>query len=69
MFGQLALRCYLSIQGLIERAQDEEGQTLAEYGLILSVVAVAVVVSAAVAFRGAIMTSFASATKCLSGSC
>jgi len=69
MFGQLVMRCYVSIQGLVERARDDEGQTLAEYGLILSVVAVAVVVTAAVAFRDAIVTSFASATQCLSGSC
>lgn len=69
MFGQLALRVYLSIQTLVERAQDEEGQTLAEYGLIMAVIAVAVVVTAAVAFKGAIVTAFNSATKCLSGSC
>jgi Flp pilus assembly pilin Flp len=69
MFGQLALRCHLSIQSLMQGARDEDGQTLAEYGLILSVVAVAVVVAAAITFRDAIVTSFASATKCLSGSC
>ena len=65
MIGQLALRVYLSIQNLVERSQDEEGQTLAEYGLIMAVIAVAVVVAAGVAFRGAIIGAFDSATDCL----
>ncbi len=50
------------------RAQDEEGQTLAEYGLIMAVIAVAVVVLAVTVFRNAIVTAFNGATKCLSGS-
>ena len=45
--------------------QDEEGQTLAEYGLIMAVIAVAVVVAAGVAFRGAIIGAFSAATNCL----
>jgi Flp pilus assembly pilin Flp len=49
------------------RFEDEEGQTLAEYGLIMAVIAVAVVVAAGVAFRGAIIGAFDSATECLSG--
>ena len=57
MFGQLALRVYLGIQNLVERSQDEEGQTLAEYGLIMAVIAVAVVVTAAVAFRAGVPPS------------
>ena len=47
------------------KVQDEEGQTLAEYGLIMAVIAVAVVVAAGVAFRGAIIGAFSSATDCL----
>jgi Flp pilus assembly pilin Flp len=45
------------------------GQTLAEYGLIMAVIAVAVVVTAVIAFRGAIVTAFNNATGCLDGSC
>jgi Flp pilus assembly pilin Flp len=69
MLEQLALRLYLGLQGIVERAQDEEGQTLAEYGLIMAVVAVSVMVVAAVVFRNAIIGAFNGATTCLSGSC
>jgi Flp pilus assembly pilin Flp len=51
------------------RFTDERGQTLAEYGIILAVVAVAVVVLAVVAFREAIIGAFNAATDCLDGSC
>jgi Flp pilus assembly pilin Flp len=63
MLGQLALRLYLGIQNIVTSSQDEEGQTLAEYGLILAVVAVAVVVAAAVAFKDGIISAFNSATQ------
>jgi len=69
MLDQLALRTYLGLRGIIERAQDEEGQTLAEYGLIMAVVAVSVVVLAAVAFKDAIVNAFNGASDCLGGSC
>ena len=55
--------------GLQARAQDEEGQTLAEYGLIMAVIAVSVVVLAVTVFRNAIVTAFNSAVDCLDGSC
>ena len=51
------------------RISDEKGQTLAEYGLIMAVIAVAVVVTAVTLFRGAIITAFNSATGCLDGTC
>jgi Flp pilus assembly pilin Flp len=69
MIKNLALRVLVAFQGLESKVQDEEGQTLAEYGLIMAVIAIAVVVAAVVAFRGAIVTAFNGATKCLSGSC
>ncbi|MCH8949150.1 MAG: Flp family type IVb pilin [Chloroflexi bacterium] len=47
----------------------EKGQTLAEYGLIMAVIAVAVVITAVTLFRGAIITAFNSATDCLDGTC
>jgi len=67
MIKNLALRVLVAIQGLEAKVQDEEGQTLAEYGLIMAVIAVAVVAAAVVAFRGAITGAFSSATDCLSG--
>jgi Flp pilus assembly pilin Flp len=69
MVSNVALRMLTSLNALIERARDEEGQTLAEYGLILSVVAIATIVLAAIAFRDAIVGAFDEATGCLSGSC
>ena len=69
MIKNLALRVLVALQGLESKVQDEEGQTLAEYGLIMAVIAIAVVVAAVVAFRGAIVGSFSAATTCLSGSC
>ena len=69
MLKELTLRALAAIHGAGTRFQDEEGQTLAEYGLIMAVIAVAVVIAAVVAFRGAIVGAFNGATQCLSGSC
>jgi Flp pilus assembly pilin Flp len=69
MFKDLALRVLVAIHSIEARFQDEEGQTLAEYGLIMAVIAIAVVVAAVVAFRGAIVSAFNGATQCLTGSC
>ena len=70
MLNEVTLRAWVALQGLANaiesKFQDEEGQTLAEYGLIMAVIAVAVVVAAGVAFRGAIIGAFSSATNCLS---
>ena len=69
MMNELALRVYVALkaigQSIEAKLQDEEGQTLAEYGLIMAVIAVAVVVAAGVAFRGAIIGAFSSATDWL----
>lgn len=69
MLKDLALRALVAIKGLESNMKDEEGQTLAEYGLIMAVIAVAVVVSAVVVFRDAITGAFSGATTCLSGTC
>jgi Flp pilus assembly pilin Flp len=68
-FQDLALRALVTFKLIQQKTQDEDGQTLAEYGLIMAVIAVAVVVAAVVAFRGAITTAFNSATDCLDGNC
>ncbi len=69
MVNELALRVWVALKGIAQsiesKVEDEEGQTLAEYGLIMAVIAVAVVVAAGVAFRGAIIGAFGAATNCL----
>jgi Flp pilus assembly pilin Flp len=67
MLNEIALRMLAAWQTFCSNTRDEEGQTLAEYGLIMAVIAVAVIVLAGVAFRGAIVDSFTSSTNCLSG--
>ncbi len=64
-----ALIRVLSFQAPRIEISDEKGQTLAEYGLIMAVIAVAVVVTAVTLFRGAIVTAFNSAASCLDGTC
>lgn len=64
-----ALVRVLSFQAPRIEFSDEKGQTLAEYGLIMAVIAVAVVVTAVTLFRGAIITAFNSASGCLDGTC
>jgi Flp pilus assembly pilin Flp len=66
MLNNLVLRVLTALQGF---GKDEEGQTLAEYGLIMAVIAVAVIVAAGILFRNAIVTAFNSATNCLDGTC
>ncbi|HZP58069.1 MAG TPA: Flp family type IVb pilin [Dehalococcoidia bacterium] len=46
-------------------ADDERGQTLAEYGLILGFIVVVVMVAAVFAFRGSIIGSFSNGTECI----
>ena len=69
MLKNLALRVLVALQGIESKVTDEEGQTLAEYGLIMAVIAVAVIAAAVIAFRGAIISAFSGATTCLGGSC
>ncbi len=64
-----ALIRVLSFQAPRIEISDEKGQTLAEYGLIMAVIAVAVVVTAVTLFRGAIIGAFNAATTCLTGTC
>lgn len=69
LMNEALLRILTGWHGLQARLSEEKGQTLAEYGLIMAVIAVFVVAAAVIAFRGAIVTAFESATDCLSGSC
>lgn len=50
-------------------ASSERAQTLAEYGLIITVIAVGVTVLGMIAFRTQVVAAWASATNCLNGGC
>lgn len=65
MFTDVALRMLIALQGLTQRSDDDEGQTLAEYSLIISTVAVAVVIISVVAFREVLADTFNSVADCL----
>jgi Flp pilus assembly pilin Flp len=69
LLNEALLRILTGWHELQARAQDEEGQTLAEYGLIMAVIAVAVVVLAVTVFRNAIVGAFNGAVDCLDGTC
>jgi Flp pilus assembly pilin Flp len=69
MMTEPAIRIATALQGFMERGRDEDGQTLAEYSLIITAISVAVVVLALVAFRGALAGAFNAATGCLDGAC
>ena len=69
MFTTAALRLFELLSSLRARVEDDEGQTLAEYGLIVTTIAVAVVILAVIVFRNAVVGSFNSASSCLNGSC
>jgi Flp pilus assembly pilin Flp len=69
MFNSVALRTLAILHGLLGRSQDEEGQTLAEYSLIISTIAVATIIISVIAFREALIGAWNSASQCLTGSC
>ena len=69
MFTSASLRMFEAFRSLLVRTRAEDGQTLAEYGLIVTLIAVAVTVLALIVFRGALIGSFTAATSCLNGSC
>ena len=69
LVNEALLRLLTGWHGLQARLTDEEGQTLAEYGLIMAVIAVAVIATAVIVFRDGIIAAFDSATDCLDGAC
>lgn len=69
LVNEALLRVLAGWHGMQTHVKDEEGQTLAEYGLILAVIAIAVVVTAVIGFRDAIVSAFNGAVDCLDGSC
>ena len=69
MLTTVALRVLIGLQSIVSDARDEEGQTLAEYSLIISVIAVGAVLVGMLVFRQALADAFDSASRCLNGSC
>lgn len=65
MFNDVALRVLVALQSLATRSRREQGQTLAEYSLIISAIAVAAITIAVLAFREAVVDAFNSASTCL----
>jgi Flp pilus assembly pilin Flp len=63
--NELILRMFAAVQNFRVTTDDERGQTLAEYGLIISVIGVAVVVVGIYTFRASIVSAFGSASSCL----
>ena len=61
------LRGAARVHGLL--ARREQAQTLAEYSLILTLIAVGVTVAGMIVFRTQITANFTAVTSCLTGSC
>ena len=53
----------------LKRVHSENGQTLAEYSLIVTLVAVGVTVAALLFFRAALAGTYTSVAGCLLGAC
>jgi len=69
MLTGLALRMVMVLQGARAIHDGEDGQTLSEYGLIISLVGVAIIVLTVIVFRDTLTGAFAKASFCLNGSC
>jgi Flp pilus assembly pilin Flp len=65
MVTDLVLRTFVAVQSFAARTQDDDGQTLAEYSLIISAIAVATVITTVIVFRGALASAWNSASDCL----
>lgn len=64
LLNEAVLRLVTGVQALGSQGARERGQTLAEYGLILAVIAAAIVVGAVIAFRGALLDTYNELTQC-----
>lgn len=73
MLNELSLRVFTALKGVANaiesKFQDENGQTLAEYGLIMAVIAVFVIGGAGVLLRTQIEAAFTNAADCMDGAC
>ena len=62
-----AMYVLAALHNLRSKTQDEHGQTLAEYGIMMSVIAVAIMVTAMIVFKGALVGQLNKSTNCLNG--
>ena len=69
LLREAVLRGMTVWQGVYARLTDEKGQTLAEYGLLITVISVIGIVAAVIVFREAINATFLNAVGCLDGEC
>ena len=59
----------LTLIAKLQRFRSERGQTLAEYSLLVTIVAVGVTVAALVFFRGALEGAYTGVADCMLGTC
>jgi Flp pilus assembly pilin Flp len=69
MARNLQERVPLPFIRLVQAFQSPRAQTLAEYGLIISVIAVAVIIPTMLLFRQTLIDAYNAAAACLDGSC
>jgi Flp pilus assembly pilin Flp len=67
--SDLPLLALAKAQSALHDVRAERGQTLAEYSLIITVVAVGTVLLAILAFRESLAGAFDRGTDCLDGNC
>jgi len=65
MLTDVALRMLIALEGLTRRSRKDDGQTLAEYSLIISTIAVATVIITVIAFREVLAETWNSVADCL----
>lgn len=68
MLVLLGVRLFLVLRSVTDRAADEDGQTIAEYGLIMAFLAVSVIALAIIGFRDQIVNVFTDVTQCITSS-
>jgi Flp pilus assembly pilin Flp len=65
MVTDWVLRTFIALQGIGNRGGEDDGQTLAEYSLIISAIAVATVITTVIVFRAALADAWNDAADCL----
>ena len=60
---------HLPLETSWHKLADHAGQTLAEYAMIVSVIAVALVLAALLVFRDGVVDAFGEARGCITGAC
>ena len=65
LVGEVLLRGVARVHGLLTRR--EQAQTLAEYSLIIAVVAVGVILPATIVLRTQLAAAFTSVADCIAG--